>query len=106
MKSLIIKIVLAIIILVLAYLVYESIQEPLRFNAKKDVIEQEIIDNLKDIRSSQIIYKRVHNEYSDNFDTLVNFLKYGEIPVVKMRPDPEDTTFTKTINNKICYRYW
>ena len=38
MKSLIIKIVLAIIIVLLAYLVYESVQEPLRFNEKKEII--------------------------------------------------------------------
>ena len=103
MKSLIIKIVLAIIIIVLAYLVYESIQKPLRFNDKKDAIEQKVIQNLKDIRSSQMVYKRVHNTYSDNFDTLVDFLKFGEIPVVKMIPDPEDTTFTRTINDTIKY---
>jgi hypothetical protein len=103
MKSLIIKIVLAIVIVVLVYLVYESIQKPLRFNAKKDAIEQEVIDNLKDIRASQMVYKRVHNEYSDNFDSLVDFLRNGEIPVVKMRPDPEDTTFTKTINDTIGF---
>jgi hypothetical protein len=103
MKSLILKIVLALVIIVLVYLVYESVQEPLRFNAKKDAIEQEVIQNLKDIRSSQLIYKRVHSVYSDNFDSLVDFLKFGEIPVVKMRPDPEDTTFTKTINDTIGF---
>lgn len=104
MKSLIIKIVLAIIIVLLAYLVYESVQEPLRFNEKKDKIEQEVIQNLKDIRTSQLVFKRVHNSYAANFDTLIDFVKYGEIAVVNMIADPDDTTFTKTINDTIGYQ--
>ncbi len=103
MKSLIIKIVLAIVIIVLVYLVYESVQEPLRFNAKKDRIEEQVIENLKDIRATQLVFKRVHSTYAANFDTLVDFIKYTEIPVVNMIPDPEDTTFTKTINDTIGF---
>jgi len=103
MRSLIIKIVLAIIIFLLAYLVYESVQEPLRFNEKKEIIQKEVIQNLKDIRTSQLVFKRVHSTYAANFDTLIDFVKYGEIAVVNMIADPDDTTFTKTINDTIGY---
>ena len=94
---------MAIIIIILAYLVYESVQEPLRFNAKKDIIEQEVVANLKDIRATQLVFKRIHGEYAANFDTLIDFIKYTEIPVVNMIPDPDDTTFTKTINDTIGF---
>jgi hypothetical protein len=33
----------------------------------------------------------------------LNFVKTGEIPVVKMIPDPNDTTFTKTISDTLGY---
>ncbi|MBE9491964.1 MAG: hypothetical protein IMY70_03675 [Bacteroidetes bacterium] len=103
MKSLIIKILLAIAIIVLAYLVIQSIRTPLEFNRQKNEREKIVIQNLKDIRASQLIFKTIHGEYAANFDTLIYFLKNGEIPVVNIIPDPEDTTFTLTINDTIGY---
>ena len=38
-----------------------------------------------------------------SFDTLIDFLKNGEIAVVKIVPDPEDTTFTKTIRDTLGF---
>lgn len=103
MKSLIIKILLSVAIIVLAYLVIQSIRTPLKFNHQKDEREKVVIQNLKDIRAGQLIFKTIHGEYAANFDTLIYFLKNGEIPVVNIIPDPEDTTFTLTINDTIGY---
>lgn len=103
MKRIIIQIVLMLVIIVLGYLVYESINKPLKFNAKKDIRETAVIQDLKDIRSGQLIFKKMHNEYASDLDTLLNFLREGEIPIVKKVPDPEDTTYTKTINDTIGY---
>ncbi|MCK4408085.1 MAG: hypothetical protein KAV44_10450, partial [Bacteroidales bacterium] len=103
MKNNIIKIVLAIVIITLAYFVYESILEPVRFKKEKKIRELEVIQRLKDIRTSQMIYRAINNKYTASFDTLVEFLHIGEIPIVNIIPDPEDTTFTKTINDTIGY---
>ena len=103
MKRTIIQIVLLLVIIVLAYFVYQSVNEPLKFNAEKDTREVVVIQDLKDIRSGQLIFKKMHNEYAGNFDTLLIFLREGKIPIVKKVPDPEDTTFTKTINDTIGY---
>jgi hypothetical protein len=103
MKNNIIKIVLAIVIILLAYFVYESILEPVRFKKEKKIRELEVIQQLKDIRTSQMIYRTINNKYTASFDSLIEFLHTGEIPVVNIIPDPEDTTFTKTINDTIGY---
>ncbi len=103
MKSTIIKIVLLIIIIVLGYLVVRSIKAPVDFKKERTKRETKVIQKLKDIRSSQLVYKSIHNKYAPTFDTLIDFLKNGEIPVVKMIPDPEDTTFTKTITDTIAW---
>lgn len=102
-KYTVIKVVLSIIIVVLAYLIYDSIMSPVRFN--KDVTEREkqVIQRLTDIRVSQQFYKRQNNKYAGSFDSLFVFLRTGEIPVVKMIPDPDDTTFTKTINDTLGF---
>ena len=103
MKRTIIQIVLLLVIIVLAYLVYQSVNEPLKFNAEKDKREAAVIQDLKDIRSGQLIYKKMYDKYAGNFDTLLTFLREGEIPIVKKVPDPDDTTFTLTINDTIGY---
>jgi ABC-type cobalt transport system substrate-binding protein len=103
MKRIIIQIVLLIVIIILAYLVYDSVNKPLEFNAMKDKREKAVIKDLKDIRSGQQIYKKMFDEYASDFDTLLTFLREGEIPIVKKIPDPDDTTFTKTINDTIGY---
>jgi hypothetical protein len=99
----IIKIVLAVIILVLAYLVYESVMVPVRFDKSVDKRSKAVIQNLVDIRSAEMTYKNIYGKYTASFDTLIDFLMVGEIPVVKIVPDPTDTTFTKTIRDTIGY---
>lgn len=103
MKRSIIQIVLLIVIIILAYLVYNSINKPLVFNAQKDKREAAVISDLKDIRSGMQVYKKLYDEYAPDLDSLITFLRDGEIPIVKKVPDPEDTTFVRTINDTIGY---
>jgi len=102
-KYIIVKVVLAVIIVVLAYLIYESIMRPVRFNAATSAREAKVVARLMDLRTSQMFYKRQHNKYTASFDTLLTFLTKGTIPVVRMIPDPNDTTFSKTISDTLGY---
>ena len=79
MKRKIIQVVLLLVIIVLAYFVYQSINTPLKFRAAKDLRADVVIQDLKDIRSGQLIFKKMHNEYAANFDTLLQFLREGQI---------------------------
>lgn len=102
-KLTIINIVLALLAILFAYLVFNSIRQPVVFeNTKKDR-ELKVVQNLKDIRSSQGLFKENYNKYTASFDTLIEFIRTGELPVVNIIPDPNDTTFTKTINDTVGY---
>lgn len=103
MKSNIIKIVLSVVILVLGFLVIRSIMAPVQFENQKTNREQVVIEQLKEIRNVQIAYKGIYNRYTSSFDTLIDFVKNGQIPVVNIIPDPTDTTFVRTINDTIGY---
>lgn len=103
MKKTLVQIGLFIVIVALGYFVYDSIMKPVRFNKEKRQREKVVIERLKDIRSSQFIFKQLNGSYAPNFDTLISFLKIAEIPVVKIIPDPNDTTYTLTINDTIRY---
>ena len=99
----IIKVILLVIIVILAYLVFESVMGPVRFNQQVEKRSHAVIQNLKDIRTAQMTFKTIHGNYTSSFDTLIDFLKTGEIPVVKIIPDPNDTTYTKTIRDTLGY---
>ena len=103
MKKTILQTVLFIVIIVLGWLLYDSIMTPVRFNKEKMHREKIVIQYLKNIRSAELLYKQLNEKYTGSFDTLIHFMDSAQIPVVKMIPDPTDTTFTKTINDTIGY---
>ena len=102
-KLTIINIALVIAAIFLAYMVYHSISQPVIFENTKTERELKVVQNLKDIRSSQGLFKENYNRYTASFDTLIEFIRTGELPVVNIIPDPNDTTFTKTINATVGY---
>ncbi len=103
MKSKIIQIVLLAVIIFLGYEVWETIQTPVRFNKERNRRAEVVIQNLKDIRSVELMYKALNDSFSPSFDTLIKFMKQGQIPVVNIVFDPSDTTLTKTINDTIAF---
>ena len=102
-KLTIINIALVVVAIFLAYMVYHSISRPVIFENTKSERELKVVQNLKDIRSSQGLFKENYNRYTASFDTLIEFIRTGELPVVNIVPDPNDTTFTKTINDTVGY---
>ncbi|WP_372753184.1 hypothetical protein [Labilibaculum sp.] len=77
------QIVLAIAIVALAYLSYQSIMKPIEFGKIKNQRYDRIIEQLKDIRKAQGAYKDVYGKYTGSFDTLIQFIKTDSMPLVK-----------------------
>lgn len=102
-KLTIINIALALVAILLAYLVFDSIRQPVAFENTRKEREVKVVQNLKDIRSTQTLFKQTYNRYTANFDSLIEYIKTGELPVVNIIPDPTDTTFTKTINDTVDF---
>lgn len=79
----VIQIVLAILIVVLGYFIWESIQTPIRFNKEKDLRYNATIARLMDIRTAQLAYKDAYGQFTGDFDTLINFVKHDSMKLVK-----------------------
>jgi len=79
----VIQIVLAIAIVVLAYLIWESIQTPIRFNKEKDKRYEATIQKMKDIRTAELAFKDEYGRFTGSFDTLINFIEKDSMKVVK-----------------------
>jgi hypothetical protein len=79
----VIQILFVLIIIVLGYLIVESIMEPIRFNQDVEQRESATISRLIDIREAQKAYKDLYKTYTGSFDTLISFCDTGTFPVVK-----------------------
>ena len=77
------QILLFIGIVVLSYLIYDSVMTPIRFNKEKDRRYDKNIERLKDIRTAQLAYRSQYNKFTGSFDTLINFVKFDSFKVVK-----------------------
>ena len=74
------KILLAVAVVLLAYMCYRSIMGPIEFKDEKDRRENLIKSRLIDIRKAQIEYKNIHKVHAANFDELSKFLKDEKLP--------------------------
>ena len=94
---------MALVAILLAYLVFDSIRQPVVFENVRKEREVQVVQSLKDIRSTQTLFKQTYNRFTGDFDSLAEYIKNGQLPVVNIVADPNDTTFTKTINDTVGF---
>ena len=70
----VIQIVLAVVIVALAFVVYRQLTIPLQFQKEVQTRSAAVIDRIKDIRTAERAYKQVKQVYTGNFDSLINFV--------------------------------
>lgn len=81
--SIIVKLVLAIAVIVLTYYIIAGINKPIDFEDARMERFNLTISKLKDIRTAQIAYKDNKGYYTPSFDSLINYIKTGNIKVVR-----------------------
>ena len=86
-----IMVILGVVIVVMAGLVVKSIQQPLKFNAEKNIRYDATVQRLKDIRTAQVAFRSEHKRYTASFDTLIEFLKTDSFSVVMIIGDVDDS---------------
>ncbi|MDD3860347.1 MAG: hypothetical protein PHW83_09135 [Bacteroidales bacterium] len=81
--GIIIKVVLLVVVIVLAYYIVFGINKPIKFEHERVKRFDQTIDKLKDIRTAQVTYKEITGFYTPSFDTLIQFIKTEDIRVVR-----------------------
>jgi hypothetical protein len=87
------QIIYAIVILILAFLLFDNIMEPIRFNKERKLREDATIERLKDIRKAQISFKDKYGKYTGSFDTLITYIKTDSFDlekIVQLQPWNQD----------------
>ncbi len=103
------KILIYLLAALLAYMLYASIKEPIKFQAAKNARKAVVVKQLEDIRTSQEIFRSITGKFANDFDTLSTVLKTGQIPFIILTEDPDfpgdsekfitDTTYASAIDS-------
>ena len=67
--KLVIQIVLWVIIAGLAYMLYTSINAPVKFNEVKIARYKKVIKNLKDIKAAELAHQEITGAFTGSFDS-------------------------------------
>jgi hypothetical protein len=87
--KLVFQLLLWIVIIVLGYLVFNSVYEPIQFDKVKEKRYAKVIGNLSDIRAAEMAHRQVTGRFEGNFDNLVRFLDTAQFTLTQRR----DTIF-------------
>ena len=77
--------VLYFLSVVLVFLIFRSINAPIKFNEVKNERYTKVIERLKDIRNAQIAFKSVNGIYSNDFQELIKFVDSAEFTITQKR---------------------
>jgi len=95
---LIVNLFLLALVAFMAFLLIQSIREPIKFKAERDARENAVIDKLILIRTMQEFYRDVtFGAFAPSWDTLKHVLETGSFRSVKVVGDPDDPRFTGEI---------
>lgn len=83
------NIIIIALIALLAYMLYNSINVPIKFQAEKQKREAKVIAQLEDIRDAQEIFRKITGKFAGDFDTLAHVLRNDSIPTINLEEDPE-----------------
>lgn len=79
--------VLLLASLFLAYLLYRSVQGTIEERATISTTEEAIVEKLKLIREAEIVFQSVNKRYTANWDSLANFIRTGQVPIIQRREE-------------------
>lgn len=100
----VVRVLLALAIVLLAFLCWESIQGMERFNKEVDKRDKAVIQRLVDIRTAQVALRNQSGSYTASFDTLANFVKTGRIATLVREGDLTEDQLEKGMTEASAMR--
>ena len=91
MRKLLTYFILPLAILALAFLLYRSINEPVKFQKELKQRSNVAIERLKDIRTLQSTFKDTYGHYAPVMDSLIDFYNNGKITIIRQIGSEDDS---------------
>ena len=92
MRKLLTYLIFPLVIIGLAYLLFRSINEPVKFNNELKQRSNVAIEQLKDIRTLQVTYRDTYGHYAPVMDSLIDFYNNGKITIMRQIGSEDDST--------------
>ena len=86
-----IEIALAVVIVVLVYAVYHTVNVDITFGEEKAKRQAAAIEKLQDARELQFAYEAKYSKYADSWDELIRFAKQDSLEFTYTEGDMEDS---------------
>lgn len=83
--KLVIQLLLWALIAFLAYMTFNSIYAPYRFQQIKKERYAPVVERLKDIRNAEMAYKQVTGKFTGSFDSLITFIDTARYTITQRR---------------------
>ena len=97
----VLNLLLVVTIVGLCYICYRIIMGPIEFEEERDFREKAIIARLIDIRTAQVEYRNILKiGYADNLDTLIEFVKTSQMPVILKEGELDDKQLERGLTEK------
>lgn len=95
------QVVLISAIFFLGYALLKSISKPIFFNKKYEARYNVVKEKMMKIRDAEVAYQETYGKYTNNFDTLVDFIKNDSLILIKAEGSVPDSIYTKA-NSKLA----
>lgn len=86
-----IELALAVVIVVLVYAVYHTVNVDIEFGEEKAKRQAAVIEKLQDARELQFAYEAKYNKYADSWEELIRFAKQDSLEFTYTEGDMEDS---------------
>lgn len=81
----ILQIVLWLVCIFLGYMIFRSVNAPIKFNKVREERFSAVIEKLKDIRDAQEAHKSVTGTYAGKFENLIAFVDTAQYTITQQR---------------------
>ena len=87
----IVSVLLLFVIAGLAYVIVQSVMQPVNFNKQMEYRKGVGVQRMKDLRTLQEAYKSVYGKFSQSADSLADFYKNGQMEVLMQIGSNDDS---------------
>ena len=91
MKKLLTYFIFPLLIIGLAFLLFRSINEPVKFKKEMQQRQSAAVEQLKDIRTLQVTYRDTYGHYAPVMDSLIDFYNNGKITIMRQIGSEDDS---------------
>ena len=95
---------LAVASILLAYMCYRSVMNPIEFAEQKAIRDKAVIEQLVNIRKAQIAHKEATGEYATSMKQLVKFVDKGSIPNIVKKGELTDDQMKAGLTEELAIR--